>query len=108
MGGERRDEIDAVQAVLPPPFCPDPFCPVLPESTVRAIDLRYLERWEHVHTRRLDPLPLAADQLATKEIVQRLLLPLLAEPQRPARLQIAHHRQKLVLTCPCKIGRAHV
>ena len=42
------------------------------------------ERLPHVHARRLDPLPLSADQLATKEFVQRLLLPFLAKPQRLA------------------------
>jgi hypothetical protein len=55
------------------------------------------EWFPHVHARCLDPLPLATHQLAAKELIQRLLLPLLAEPQRLARLQIAHHRQKLVL-----------
>jgi hypothetical protein len=39
----------------------------------------------HVHTRCLDPFSLATDQLASKEIVQRFLLPFLAEPQRLAR-----------------------
>src|ERR1039457_6462538 len=41
------------------------------------------ERFPHVDTDRLDTFPLPADQLATKELVQRLLLPLLAKPQPP-------------------------
>src|SRR5471030_265370 len=50
----------------------------------------------------------ATYQLAAKEIVQRLLLPLLAEPQRLARLQIAHHRQKLILLTLIDLIDAHL
>src|ERR1019366_2774909 len=44
------------------------------------------ERLPHVHARRLNPPPLPTPQLATKELIQRLLLPFLAEPQGFPRL----------------------
>ena len=66
------------------------------------------ERLPHVDARRLDPFPLPADQLATKEIVQRLLLPLPAKPQWLRRLQIAHYRQKLALLAPVDFVHPHL
>jgi hypothetical protein len=51
------------------------------------------ERLPHVYAGRLDPLPLPGGQLATKEFIQRLLLPRFAKPQRLAGFQIAHHRE---------------
>src|ERR1035437_2330840 len=54
----------------------------------------------HVHAYRLDPFPLPADQLATEVIIQRLLLPLPAEPQRLARFQIAQPPSETCLSCP--------
>src|ERR1035441_609313 len=53
-------------------------------------------------------LPLPADQLATKELVQRLLLPLLAKPQRFAGFQIAHHGQEFTFLAPVQFIDPHV
>jgi hypothetical protein len=78
---------------LPEEFCPphliDGIVSVLQHVKLVVYDLALghpllnaQPEWlPHVHTHRLDPFPLPADQLAMKEIVQRLLLPLLAEPQ---------------------------
>src|SRR6202050_1745040 len=66
------------------------------------------ERLPHVYAGGLDPFPLAADQLAPKEIIQRLPLPLLAEPQRFGRLQIAHHGEKLTLLAPVYLIDPHL
>src|SRR5207245_10378323 len=71
---------------------------VVEDLAPRGTLLAAFPEWvPHVLTRCLGPFPLPAHQLAAKDIVQRLLLPLLAEPQRLARFQIAHHRQKLAL-----------
>src|SRR5262249_2539288 len=66
------------------------------------------ERLPHVDARRLDPFPLPADQLATKEIIQRLLLPFPAKPQWLGRLQIAHYREKLALLAPVDFVHPHL
>jgi hypothetical protein len=66
------------------------------------------ERLPHIDARRLDPFPLPADQLATKEIIQRLLLPLPAKPQGLRRLQIAHYREKLTLFAPVDFVHPHL
>src|SRR5450432_1565935 len=66
------------------------------------------ERIPHVYAYRLQPFPLPADQLATKEIIQRLLLALPAKPQRLARFQIAYHRQELALLAPVDFVHSHL
>src|SRR5271168_489875 len=50
-----------------------------------------LEGLPHVYAGRFDPLPLSPTQLRSEELVQGLFLPLPAEPQRLAGLQITHH-----------------
>src|SRR5450756_624120 len=65
------------------------------------------KRLPHVHAYRLDPFPLPADQLATEVIIQRLLLPLPAKPQRLARFRIAYHPPYLVLLSPVDYTHPH-
>jgi hypothetical protein len=62
----------------------------------------------HVDTRRLNAFPLPTDQLGTEILIQRLLLPLLAKPQRLAGVQIAHHGQKLVFLAPVDLIDTHL
>src|ERR1022692_2907676 len=66
------------------------------------------KRLPHVHTHRLNPAALSNAQLATKTIIQRLLLALLPKPQRLPSLQIAHHRQKLVPLPLVQLVHPHV
>ena len=66
------------------------------------------ERLPHVYAYRLHPFPLPAHQLAAKEIIQRLLFPLPAKPQRLGGLQIAHHREELALLAPVDFVYPHL
>jgi hypothetical protein len=66
------------------------------------------ERFPHVYTDSLNAFSLPADQLATEVLVQRLLLPLLAKPQRLGRFQIAHHRQELVFLATVDLIHTHL
>src|SRR5262249_9106331 len=66
------------------------------------------ERCPHVHAGRLDASPLAASQLRSEELVQRLLLSFLAEPQRLAGLQIAHYGKELVALSPVNLIYTHL
>ena len=65
-------------------------------------------RLPHVHTGRGDTASLPGTQLATKELIQRLFLPLGAEPQRFPRLQIAHYRQELLFLPQIDFIHAHL
>src|SRR5438552_19102039 len=66
------------------------------------------EGFPHIHARRLNALPLPGHELATKEFIQGLLLPLAAKPQRCARLQIADHRMKPALLAPVDFVDSHL
>src|ERR1700689_4501917 len=50
------------------------------------------KRFPHIHTGRSNRTSLKRTQMFLEELVQRLFLPLSAEPQWFPRLQIAHHR----------------
>ena len=62
----------------------------------------------HVHTRSSDHAALKSTQLLPQELIQGFFLPLLAEPQRLARLQIAHHRQKFLLLAHIDLIDSHI
>lgn len=62
----------------------------------------------HIHTRRLDAFPLPRYQLASEELIQGLLLPFLAEPQRLSGLQVADHREKFALLALVYLVDSHL
>src|ERR1035441_4836547 len=66
------------------------------------------ERLPHVYTHRRNAFPLPADQLGAEILIQRLLLPLFAKPQRLAGFQIAHHGQELVFLAPIDLIDTHL
>ena len=66
------------------------------------------KRFPHVHTRRSNRTSLKRTQMFLEELVQRLFLPLSAEPQWFPRLQIAHHRQKLLLLPQIDLIHSHL
>src|ERR1700723_2841928 len=66
------------------------------------------ERFPHVHTRRSNRTSLKRTQMFLEELVQRLLLPLPSEPLRFSGLQIAHHRQKLLLLPQIDLIHSHL
>ncbi len=51
----------------------------------------------HVHTSSTYCTPLESAQLRLEELIQRFFLPFPPEPQWLARVQIAHHREELLL-----------
>ena len=60
------------------------------------------------HTGGLNAFALPTAQFGPEELVQRFLLPLLAEPQRLAGFQVAHHSEKLVVLSPVDLVHSHL
>src|SRR5271157_6199558 len=65
------------------------------------------KRFPHVHTRCSNRTSLKRTQMFLEEFVQRLFLPLPSEPQRFSRLQIAHHREELLLLPQIDLIHSH-
>ena len=62
----------------------------------------------HISTQAAVIRPLHRAQLRPEKLVQRFLLAVLANPKRLARLQIAHHRQKLLRLSQIDLIHAHL
>ena len=56
------------------------------------------ERLPHVYTGRSNRTSLKRTQMLLEKLVQGFFLPLSAEPQWLSRLQVRHHRQKLLFS----------
>src|SRR6201997_141303 len=66
------------------------------------------ERFPHVHTRRSNRTSLKCTQVLLEKLIQRLLLPFPTQPQRFSRLQVGHHRQKLLFLPQIDLVDSHL
>ncbi len=66
------------------------------------------ERFPHIHAGSLYCAALKGAQLLGEELVKRFLLPLGAEPERLGGLEIAHHRDELLLLAQKALVHAHL
>src|SRR5215469_7370559 len=68
---------------------------------------RLCRNGSHVYTSSSNHRTLKGTQLLPQELIESFFLPLAAEPQRFASLQIAHHRQEFVLLSQIDLIDAH-